>query len=112
MANPGFSVSDLIEAVDWTITFIIELKQVPAQVHDFLKNLQTSRSQLQGLEKMLLKNHHNVNHRTAELISLQKELYKVLGDSETLLKRFQPDAASNSGRLSNLRHNLRWVVDS
>jgi len=108
---PGFSVSDLIDAVDWTIKFIIELNQVRDQVHGLLKDLETSRDQLKGLREVLRKSHHNVNHRAASFNTLQAELHEILNDSVNLLKRFHPDVASNSGFLSNLRQNFRWMVD-
>ena len=112
MIPPGYAVSELIVAVDWTINFIIELKNVRDQVHGLLKDLETSRDQLKGLEEVLRNCHHSVNHRAAAFSTLQAELHKILNDSINLLKRFHPDGASNSGYLSNLRQNFRWVVDS
>ena len=35
---PGFSVTDLITAVDWTIKFITELRQVGDQLMTFARN--------------------------------------------------------------------------
>ena len=111
-AVPGFSVNDLIAALDWTIKFIIELNQVPDQVHGFRKDLETSRDQLKGLEEVLKKTHDRVNHRAASFKTLQTQLYEILNDSINLLQRFHPNVASNSGFLSNLRQNFRWMIDS
>ena len=87
-AVPGFSVNDLIAALDWTIKFIIELNQVPDQVHGFRKDLETSRDQLKGLEEVLKKTHDRVNHRAASFKTLQTQLYEILNDSINLLQRF------------------------
>jgi len=111
MANPGFSVSELIGAVNWTIKFIIELNQVQDQVSSLKKDLETSRDQLNGLDAVLQNCHHSVNHRAAAFKTLKDDLHAILNNTVHLLKPFHPKA-SNSGFLSNIRQNLRWVVDS
>jgi hypothetical protein len=108
---PGFSVSDLISAVNWTIKFIIEVSQARDQVQDLLKDLETSRDQLKGLEEVLETAHHGIEHRATAFQALQTELHEILNDSVNLLKRFHPNAESSTGFLSNVRHNFRWIVD-
>jgi hypothetical protein len=111
MAGPGFSVSDLIEAVDWTIKFIIELNRVRDQVHELLRELETCRDQLKGLERVLLRTPPSVNHRAASFNTLQAELHKILNDSVNLLRRFHHNGTSNSGFFSNLGQKFRWMAD-
>jgi hypothetical protein len=111
MVVPGFSVTDLIGAVDWTIKFITELNHVRDQVQDLLKDLEASRDQLKGLEEVLRKCHHSVNHRAAFFNTLRADLHEILNDSVNSLNRFHPKVASDSGFLANWRQNLRWMVD-
>ena len=111
MVTPGFSVNDLISAVDWTIKLIIEVKHVGDQINSLRKDLETSRDQLKGLEVSLRKSHQCINYRAASLTTLQTELHEVLNDSVNLLKRFHPDVSSNPGFFANVRQNFRWMID-
>ena len=81
MVAPGFSLSELIAAVDWTIKFILEFNHVGDQVHSLLKDLETSRDKLKGLEEVLRKCHHSINHRAAASNTLQAELHEILNDN-------------------------------
>jgi len=107
----GF-LSDSIEAVDWTIKFIIQLKHVQGQVHGLRKDLEDSRSQLERLKELLRNSHHSTDDWVEPIITLQAELHETLSDSINLLKRFHPGVTSNSGFLPNLRQSFRWMVDS
>jgi uncharacterized protein YoxC len=113
---PGFSVSDLISAVAWTIEFIIALKSVRGEVKELRKSLETASSELNGLEDLLKKRQNRIEgpiqFRTAALNALRTDLHGILNDIFSFLKRFDPQGASKPAPFSNFRQNVRWVVDS
>jgi hypothetical protein len=115
-AVPGFSVSDLISAVAWTIEFIVALKSVRGEVKELRKSLETASSELNGLEDLLKERQNRIEgpiqFRTASLNALRTDLHRILNDIFSLLKRFDPQGASKSVPFSNFRQNVRWVVDS
>jgi chromosome segregation ATPase len=108
----GFSTTELIDAVDSTIHFIIEIKQVPEQIRSLERDLQDSKDQLKGLESALEKCRNSLDSRAkASFDRLHKNLIEVLNDTLEFLKRFHPSDASKSSILSNFGR-LRWVVDA
>jgi hypothetical protein len=111
MSNPGFSVSELIQAVDWTIKLILDLNAAGDQFRDFQKDLETSRNQLMGLEHELQKTHHDINHRADAFKTLREDLFQIINDTYSLLQRMYPSSLPTSGVLSRFRSNLRWVLD-
>lgn len=115
-AVPGFSVGDLISAVDWTIQFIIALKSARGKVKDLKSRLEKASSELSGLEESLKERQNRINgpmqFRTAALNILRTDLHGILNDIISLLNRFDPQGVSKSVPFPNFRQNLRWVVDS
>jgi uncharacterized protein YoxC len=113
---PGFSVSDLISAVAWTIEFIIALKSVRGEVKELRKSLEKASSELNGLEDLLKERQNRIEgpiqFRTAALNALRTDLHGILNDIFSLLNRFDPQGASKSVPFSTFRQNVRWVVDS
>ena len=115
MSGPGFSITELIGFVDWTVKFIIELKQVPDQIFALKRKLEVSRNQLEGLASVLQEietcDLNFYDQAAASLREFQHELLDVLNDTLDFLKRFHPDNASKFVSLSNLGNNVRWMVD-
>jgi hypothetical protein len=115
MSGPGYSITELIGFVDWTVKFIIELKQVPDQILALKRNLEVSRNQLKGLASILQEiekcDLSIYDQAAASLREFRHELLDVLNDTLDLLKRFHPDNASKFVSLSNLGNNVRWMVD-
>lgn len=112
MGEPGFSLSDLISAVDWTIKFIIELNQVQDQINSLKKDLETSHSQLNGLHAILKQCPSDINQRSESFQTLISDLKGILNDTYSVLKRLYPEPASNPGVLARFRRNVRFIVDN
>jgi conjugal transfer/entry exclusion protein len=115
MSGPGYSITELIGFVDWTVKFIIELKQVPDQILALKRKLEVSQNQLEGLASILQEietcDLSIYDQAAASLREFRHELLDVLNDTLDLLKRFHPDNASKFVSLSNLGNNVRWMVD-
>lgn len=113
---PGFSVSELISAVNCTIDVIIALKSVRGEVKDLRKSLEKASSELYGLEDLLKERQNRIEgpiqFRTAALNALRTDLQGILNDIFSFLNRFDPQGASKSLPFSTFRQNVRWVVDS
>jgi len=106
----GFSAKELIDAVDCTIKFIIDLKQVPDQIRTLQDDLETSKDQLQRLKAAIEAGKSLDTLAAASFERLHKKLIKVLNDTLEFLKRYHPNDASKSSILSNVGR-VRWVVD-
>lgn len=115
MSGPGYSITELIGFVDWTVKFIIELKQVPDQILALKRKLEVSQNKLEGLASILQEietcDLSIYDQAAASLREFRHELLDVLNDTLDLLKRFHPDNASKFVSLSNLGNNVRWMVD-
>jgi len=112
MAGPGTSVSEWIEAVDWTIKFIIDLKNVGDEVKDLVTDLQRSSDHLKRLEELLRKCPASITCDNPSFKSLRTDHFRILDDAKTSLNQFRLTTSPNTGRLSKLSKKVKWVVDS
>jgi hypothetical protein len=109
MAGPGTSVSEWIVAVDWTIKFIIDLKNVGDEVKDLVTDLQRSGDHLKRLDELLRKCPASIKCDDPSFESLRTELFSILDDAKNSLNQFRP---TNTGRFSKLSKKVKWVIDS
>jgi hypothetical protein len=112
MVVPGTSVSEWIEAVDWTIKFIIDLKNVGDEVKDLVTDLQRSSDHLKRLEELLRKCPASITCDDPSFKSLRTDHFCILDDAKTSLNQFRLTTSQNTGRLSKLSKKVKWVVDS
>jgi hypothetical protein len=111
MAGPGTSVSEWIDAVDWTIRFIIDLKNVGDEVKDLVTDLQRTGDHLKRLEELLRECPASIKCDPS-FESLRTDLFRILDDAKNSLNQFRPTISPNTGRLSKLSKKVKWVVDS
>jgi hypothetical protein len=84
MAGPGTSVSEWIAAVDWTVRFIIDLKNVGDEVKDLITDLQRSGDHLKRLEELLRQCPASIKCEPS-FKSLRTELFCILDDAKNSL---------------------------
>ena len=111
MAGLGTSVGEWIQAVDWTVRFIIDLKNVGEDVGNLVTDLQRSRDQLKQLDELLGNGSASITCDNPSFKSLRTELSCILDDAKNYLNQFDPTISLNTGRFSKLSKKVKWVVD-
>ena len=112
MAGLGTNVSEWIEALDWTIRFIIDLKNVGGEVKDLATDLQRSGDHLKRLDEFVRNCPASIKCDDPSFKSLRTELFDILDDAKTSLNQYSPTTSSNTSRLSKFSNKLKWVNDS
>ena len=105
MCTPGFSLTDVIQAVDTTALIIVLLKEAPIALQSVIKGIEFSRAVLKSWKRQLEHHPENIHEDDLDL------LVGVKADYDTIIKQLEAFVKKHR-KLENggLGARFKWVI--
>lgn len=105
MCTPGFSLSDLIQAVDTTALIIVQLKEAPNALQSVIKGIEFGRAVLKSWKRQLEHHPENIHEDDLDLlIGVKADYDAIINQLEAFVKKHRK--LGNGG----LGARFRWVI--
>ena len=105
MGTPGFSLSDLIQAVDTTALIILQLKEAPNALQSVIKSIEFGRAVLKSWKRQLEDHPENIHEDDRDLlVGVKADYDAIINQLEAFVRRHR--------KLENgsLGARFKWVI--
>ena len=105
MCTPGFSLSDLIQAVDTTALIIVQLKEAPNALQSVIKGIEFGRAVLKSWKRQLEHHPENIHKDDLDLLNRVKTDYDaIIKKLEVFVKKHRKLESGGLGA------RFKWVI--